>query len=218
MNPADANFPLRILSEDLVRGLLTAIWGIKATGLENVPLTGPLIIAANHASLVDAPLVAAVIAPRRRPFAMGKRELFENPILGWWLRRAGAFPIDRRGDAISALRRALDVLEKGGCLAIYPEGTRVKPGQRRAPKAGVAFLSARTGAPVVPVRVLGTGISSKIPARSSHRAPLAPPRSEDRRTGLAYAKMLMENIYCFEYGTGPSNSLREFGRSGARTN
>ena len=163
MNPADANFPLRILSEDLVRGLLTAIWGIKATGLENVPLTGPLIIAANHASLVDAPLVAAVIAPRRRPFAMGKRELFENPILGWWLRRAGAFPIDRRGDAISALRRALDVLEKGGCLAIYPEGTRVKPGQRRAPKAGVAFLSARTGAPVVPVRVLGT---TEFPRRS----------------------------------------------------
>ena len=196
MNPADANFPMRILSEDVLRGLLGAIWGIKTTGLENVPLEGPLIIAANHASLVDGPLVGSVIAPRRRPFAMGKKELFEKPVLGWWLRGIGSFPVDRSGDATSALRAALAVLERGGCLYMAPEGTRVKPSERRAPKAGVSFLSARAGAPVVPVRVLGAAeFPRKFPLEVRIGAPLAPPMAEDRATGLAYAKMVMESIY-----------------------
>lgn len=196
MNPADANFPMRILSEDVLRGFLGAIWGIRTTGLENVPLEGPLIIAANHASLVDGPLVGSVIGSRRRPFAMGKKELFEKPILGWWLRGIGSFPVDRSGDATSALRAALAVLERGGSLYIAPEGTRVKAGERRAPKAGVSFLSARAGAPVVPVRVLGAAeFPRKFPLEVRIGAPLAPPKSEDRETGLAYAKELMERIY-----------------------
>lgn len=196
MNPADANFPMRILSEDLLRGFLGAIWGIKTTGLENVPLLGPLIIAANHASLVDGPLVGCVIAPRRRPFAMGKKELFDKPVLGWWLRGIGSFPVDRTGDATSAMRAALAVLEGGGCLYMAPEGTRVRSGERRAPKAGVSFLSARAGAPVVPVRVLGAEeFPRRFPLEVRIGAPLAPPKSEDRETGLAYAKDLMERIY-----------------------
>ena len=196
MNPADANFPMRIWSENLVRGFFTAIWGMKVTGLENIPLEGPLIIAANHVSVIDPPLVAIAVAPRRRPFGIGKKELFEKPILGWWLRNTGSFPLDRTGDATSAMRVALEVLLKGGCLAIYPEGTRVKPGEKRAPKAGVSFLSFRAGAPVVPVRVLGTAeFPNKRPLEARIGKPLAPPKSEDRESGLAYAKMLMEKIY-----------------------
>lgn len=196
MNPADANFPMRILSEDVLRGVLSAIWGVKTTGLENVPLEGPLIIAANHASLVDGPLVGSVIGSRRRPFAMGKKELFEKPILGWWLRGIGSFPVDRSGDATSAMRAALSVLERGGCLYMAPEGTRVKPGERRAPKAGVAFLSARANAPVVPVHVLGAAeFPRRFPLEVRIGAPVAPPKSEDRETGLAFAKDLMERIY-----------------------
>jgi 1-acyl-sn-glycerol-3-phosphate acyltransferase len=196
MNPADANFPMRIRSEDVLRGVLSAIWGIKTTGLENVPLEGPLIIAANHASLVDGPLVGCAIASRRRPFAMGKKELFDKPVLGWWLRGIGSFPVDRTGDATSAMKAALDVLRRGGCLYMAPEGTRVRPGEKRAPKAGVSFLSARAGAPVVPVRVLGAAeFPRRFPLEVRIGAPLAPPKSEDRETGLAYAKDLMERIY-----------------------
>ena len=196
MNPADANFPVRIWSENLVRGLFTAIWGMKVTGLDNVPLQGPLIIAVNHVSLIDPPLMSVALAPRRRPFAVGKKELFEKPILGWWLRNTGNFPLDRQGDATSALRSALEVLEKGGCLAIYPEGTRVKPGEKRTPKAGVAFLAARSKAPVVPVRVLGTAeFPRRFPLEARIGKPIAPPASEDRETGLAFAKMVMESIY-----------------------
>ncbi|PIR16413.1 MAG: 1-acyl-sn-glycerol-3-phosphate acyltransferase [Elusimicrobia bacterium CG11_big_fil_rev_8_21_14_0_20_64_6] len=196
MNPADANFPLRIFSEDVVRGVLSSIWGIKVTGLENIPLEGPVILSPNHASLVDPPLVAVAVSSRRRPFGIGKKELFEKPLLGWWLRGTGSFPIDRQGDATSAMRAALEVLSKGGCLVIYPEGTRVRPGEKRAPKSGVAFLAARTGAAVVPVRVLGTAeFPRKFPLEVRIGEPLPPPGSQDRATGLAYAKSLMERIY-----------------------
>lgn len=196
MNPADANFPMRVLSEDIVRGVLGSIWGIKVTGLENVPLEGPLLVATNHASNLDGPLASVAVAPRRRPFGIGKKELFKVPVLGWWLRGTGCFPVDRTGDATSAMRTALDVLQRGGCLLIAPEGTRVKPGEKRAPKAGVSFLSARAGAAVVPVRLVGTAeFPRRFPLEVRIGAPLAPPKSEDRETGLAFAKDLMERIY-----------------------
>ena len=197
MNPADANFPLRVWSEAFVRGVLSSIWGIKTTGLEHVPLEGPVIIAVNHASVIDPPLMAVAVAPRRRPFGVGKKELFEKPVLGWWLRNIGNFPIDRTGDATSAMRAALAVLERGGCLVIFPEGTRVKPGDApRAPKAGISMLAFRSGAKVVPLRVLGTAeFPRQFPLEVRIGEPLPPPASEDRETGLAYAKSLMERIY-----------------------
>jgi len=196
MNPADANFPMRVWSEAIVGGLFSAIWGLKVTGLENVPLNGPLIVAVNHVSIVDPPLAAVAIGPRRRPFGIGKKELFAKPVLGWWLRETGSFPLDRTGDATSAMKAALDVLGKGGALFIYPEGTRVKPGETRAPKAGVAFLSFHSGAPVVPLRVVGTAeFPHRFPLEARFGEPIAPPPSEDRETGLAYAKTVMERIY-----------------------
>ncbi|MDO8756976.1 MAG: lysophospholipid acyltransferase family protein, partial [Elusimicrobiota bacterium] len=125
-----------------------------------------------------------------------KKELFEVPLLGWWLRKTGNFPLDRTGDATSAMRAALEVLERGGCLVIYPEGTRVKPGQTRAPKAGISFLSFRAKAPVVPLRVVGTAeFPRRFPLEAHYGEPIAPPSSEDRQTGLAYAKTVMDRIY-----------------------
>lgn len=196
MNPADANFPMRIWSEAVVGGLLRAIWGLKVTGLENIPLDGPLIIASNHASLLDGPMMAVAVGHKRRPWGMGKKELFETPVLGWWLRGTGSFPLDRHGDARGALKNALEVLERGGCLYMAPEGTRVKPGETRAPKPGVAFLSFRAGAPVLPVRLVGVAeFPRRFPLEVRVGAPLPPPKTDDREAGLAYAKALMERIY-----------------------
>ena len=196
MNPADANFPLRLLSEDLVGGLFSAVWGVKVSGREHIPEHGPLIVACNHVSLLDPLLMSVAIAPTRRPFGLGKKELFEKPVLGWYLRKTGSFPLDRAGDATSAMRSALEVLEKGGCVVIYPEGTRVKPGQTRAPKPGVAFLSARSKAPVLPIRVLGTAeFPRAFPLEARFGALIEPPKDEERETGLAYAKTVMERIY-----------------------
>ena len=196
MNPADANFPARQWSEVLVGGFLSAIWGVKVTGLENVPLEGPLIFASNHASNLDGLLMAVALAPRRRPFGMGKKELFEVPMLGWWLRETGSFPLNRTGDARGALKNALELLEKGGCLYMAPEGTRIKPGETRAPKPGISFLSFRSGALVVPLRLVGTAeFPRRFPLEVRIGAPLPPPKSEDRAVGQTYAKDLMERIY-----------------------
>jgi 1-acyl-sn-glycerol-3-phosphate acyltransferase len=197
MNRADANFPPRRWSEALIGAFLGAIWGVKVTGLENVPLDGPLIIASNHASNLDGLLMAVAVAPRRRPFGIGKKELFAVPVLGWFLRETGCFPLDRTGDARGALKTALDVLERGGCLYIAPEGTRVKPGDApRAPKAGVSFLSRHGRAPVVPLRLVGTGeFPRRFPLEVRIGSPLPSPESDDRERGLAYAKDLMERIY-----------------------
>ena len=178
MNPADANFPLRVWSEAVVRGFLASIWGIKVTGLEHVPLTGPLIIAVNHVSYVDPPLMSVALAPRRRPFGIAKKELFQIPVLGWWLSKTGCLFLDRQGDATATMRAALDVLKRGGCLSIHPEGTRVKPGEKRAPKPGVSFLAARSGAKVVPVRVVGTAeFPRRAPLEVRIGEPQAPPES-----------------------------------------
>lgn len=196
MNPADANLPLRVLSEQIVRGVFSAVWGIKVTGLELVPPTGPLIVACNHVSNLDPLLMSVAISPVRRPFGLGKKELFDLPVVGAYLRATGSFPLDRTGDATSAMRAALEVLEKGGCVVIYPEGTRVRPGKTVTPKPGVSFLSARSKAPVLPIRVLGTAeFPRRFPLEARFGPLLAPPPDEERSTGLAYAKAVMDRIY-----------------------
>ncbi|MBI3289506.1 MAG: 1-acyl-sn-glycerol-3-phosphate acyltransferase [Elusimicrobia bacterium] len=195
MNDADANSPLRVRCEAVLRGLMTAVWGIRVTGLERVPLSGPLLVACNHVSLMDPPLLGVAIAPSRRPFGLGKKELYENPLIGRFLRGMGSIPLDRRGD-VTAMRGALDLLERGGCLMIFPEGTRVGPGERRQPKPGVAFLSARSGAKVVPARVLGTAeFPRRFPLEVRFGTPMEPPPSDDRETGLTYARAVMDAVY-----------------------
>src|SRR6185503_13515852 len=123
---SDYDSPLRRFSEVFVRGTLGAVWGIKVAGLDLVPRSGPLIVAFNHASLLDGPLVGAVIAPRRRICFLGKRELFDNPVLGWYLSRAGVIPLERGTMDMGAMRSALDTLARGGSIGLSPEGTRVK--------------------------------------------------------------------------------------------
>lgn len=196
MNAADAHLPVRLWSEAALRALLGAIWGIKAIGLENVPRTGALILACNHASLIDPVLLYAAIGPVRRPYGLAKKELFVNPLLGWFFRATGAIPVDRRGDATAALRAALEVLSKGACLAVFPEGTRVKPGERRPAKAGVSFLASRSRASVVPVRMVGSAeFPWAFPLEARFGKPMPPPETEDRETGYAYAQAVMDAVY-----------------------
>ncbi len=196
MNPADAHLPVRLWCEAVVGGLLSSVWGVKTTGLEHVPRSGALIVACNHASLIDPVLLYAAIASARRPYSLAKKELFENPALGWFFRGVGTIALDRGGDATTAMRAALDVLGKGGCLAIYPEGTRVAPGESRRPKAGVSFLAARSRAPVVPVRLVGTGRFPWIfPLEARFGRPMPPPESGGREAELDYARAVMDAVY-----------------------
>lgn len=124
---------------------------VRVLGRENVPRTGPLIIAPNHASFADPPLVGSQLP--RTLFYMGKEELFRIPVLGWLIRQVNAFPIRRKEGDIAAIKAAERILNAGGALIVFPEGRRQIDGRLGAPKRGVGLLASRTGVPVLPVYV-----------------------------------------------------------------
>src|SRR5919198_3092017 len=123
-------------------------------GREHVPQSGPVIFAANHRSFLD-PFVIATIA-RRPMYYVAKEELFRNRLTSWFLNALGAFPVRRgQGDA-DTIDTARAILERGDCVLIFPEGTRTRPGALGRPRRGVGRLALETGAPVVPVALIGT--------------------------------------------------------------
>lgn len=121
---------------------------------ERVPSQGPVILAANHASFIDPPLVGCGLW---RPLNYLAREsLFTHPIAGAILRSWNAVPVDREGGGGRGLKAILDRLEKGGAILLFPEGTRTADGQLQPAKAGVGLAIIKSTCPVVPVRVFGT--------------------------------------------------------------
>ncbi len=126
---------------------------VTASGLENVPRTGPTIVLFNHVTMIE-PVVVACIMPFRDMVPLGKKELYDNPIgrlgfLAW-----GAYPVRRGEIDRTALRHALDIIGSADMFMIAPEGHRNREGLRN-PKEGVVLLAARTGAVLVPVGVSG---------------------------------------------------------------
>jgi 1-acyl-sn-glycerol-3-phosphate acyltransferase len=121
---------------------------------ELIPADGPVILASNHRSFLDPFLIACLV--RRPVYFVAKRELFGIAPIAWILGALGAFPIDRGRSDEDAMSTARAVLGRGDCVVIFPEGTRVRPGPLGAPRRGVGRLALQTGAPVVPVAVIGT--------------------------------------------------------------
>jgi 1-acyl-sn-glycerol-3-phosphate acyltransferase len=127
---------------------------MKRIGREHLPRTGPLLLASNHRSFLD-PFVIGMLL-RRPVYYMAKRELFERRWQAWILNALGAFPIDRGAGDRDAMDTARAILERGDCVVVFPEGTRVRPGPLGEPKRGVGRLALETGAPVAPVAVIGS--------------------------------------------------------------
>jgi 1-acyl-sn-glycerol-3-phosphate acyltransferase len=156
-----------------VQGLARVGWRANATGAENIPSTGPLIVACNHVSYLDPPFMGC-FCPRRISY-MAKKELFEIPVLGPAIRALGAYPVDRHGSATAAIKRSLSVLESGGAIGIFPEGTRNRSGEVQ-PQTGVALLATLAGAPVVPACILGSDRALRLSKITvAFGAPLSPP-------------------------------------------
>jgi glycerol-3-phosphate dehydrogenase (NAD(P)+) len=127
---------------------------VRRIGRDKIP-DGPAIIAANHRSFFD-PFIIGTMA-RRPMYYVAKRELFEmHPVLAWLLNALGAFPVDRGAADNSMIDTAKELLARGEIVLIFPEGTRTRPGPLGQPRRGVARLALESGAPVVPVAIIGT--------------------------------------------------------------
>jgi 1-acyl-sn-glycerol-3-phosphate acyltransferase len=126
--------------------------------VDEIPRTGPVIIAANHSSNLDVPVLGSSLMPRmgRRFQWLGKRELFDWPVVGWIARNGGVHAIDRSTADVDAFRLAARILDEGHALFVFPEGTRSHDGALGAGRDGVAVLALRTGAPIVPVGISGS--------------------------------------------------------------
>ena len=125
----------------------------KVEGRENVPPMGPLIIVANHQGNCDPPILAASL-PRRIWF-LAKDGVFKGPVVNWFMRTYGAFPVNRNGADIRAYRWTLDQLNHDRPVVIFPEGTRSRGGLRMA-NPGIAGLVLKSQAPLLPVGITGT--------------------------------------------------------------
>jgi 1-acyl-sn-glycerol-3-phosphate acyltransferase len=125
----------------------------EAFGLENIPKDGPAIIAINHSSYID-PFIGAVAIEKKVNF-IAKEELFCNPIMRFFIKKLNGFPVKQDYPDIKALKKAVNILNNGGILLIFPEGTRSFDGKLLEPKIGIGLIAYRSKAPVIPAYIKG---------------------------------------------------------------
>ncbi len=184
----------------LLLGALCRWWfRLEIRGAERMPSAGPVVLCMNHESMLDIPL-AAIASPRHITF-MAKRELFANPAGARFFHALGGFSVNRGGFDVRAIQLALNVLERGEVLGMYPEGTRVA-GRLLPFLPGAAWLALKTGATLLPCAIDGTGDAmprgAKVPRRVRVRLLFADPievhRQDDPVGRMAGAEKLTGQI------------------------
>lgn len=154
---------------------------LEVVGRDRVPAHGGVIVAANHVSYLDIPIVGCSLA--RRADFLAKAELFANPAVGWLFKRLGGVPIRRDGVDRTALGDVERRLAAGHVVVMYPEGTRSPDERLRDPKPGVGMLAVHTGVPVVPAYIAGTGEAWPPGARWLRSRPITVVFGEPMRWG-----------------------------------
>jgi 1-acyl-sn-glycerol-3-phosphate acyltransferase len=177
--------PLYRVERSIFTGAMWAMFRPKVTGKEHIPETGPVILAPVHRSFADFGF-AAFCTPRKL-FFMTKDEMWKNERLGKLLLSVGAFPVHRESADREALQRAEEVLRKDSVLVLFPEGTRREGVVIEDLMEGAAFLSARTGAPIVPIGIGGSDLAmpkgSAIPKPRTIQVVIGPAIPPPPRTG-----------------------------------
>jgi 1-acyl-sn-glycerol-3-phosphate acyltransferase len=159
----DAGVILYYFAWSLLRGIILPFFGRwRVTGRQNVPRSGGVILAPNHVSYSDPPVVGAAV--RRRVRFMAKWELFQIPVLGRIIRNVGAFPVKQSTADRGALKRAMELLNAGDVVCIFPEGTRNLSGELLKAELGMGLIALKSRAPVVPMALVGT--ENLLPAHS----------------------------------------------------
>ena len=160
----DLRFYKNVVS--VLNSLMTLVYKPKIEGIENLNIDNNFILAGNHKSVLDAPLLAISLEQNVR--FMGKKELFENNFFNYLFTKLGAFPVDREGVDINAIKTAMRLLKEGEILGIFPEGTRNKTNQILLPfKEGTTRISIKTNKPIIPFGIsgkykIGGGITIKF--------------------------------------------------------
>lgn len=140
------------ICQTLLHVIYATIFRLKASGMENIPSSGPVLLCSNHISVLDPTTVGVKV--RRRVHYMAKEELFKFKPIGAFLRAIGAFPVKRGGVGKESIRTALSILKDGKVMGIFPEGTRSEA-DRGMGKKGAALFAIRSGAVVIPVAIVG---------------------------------------------------------------
>lgn len=146
--------PVYYIGWTFYRTLFATYFRWRVLNPERVPLKGSVILASNHASFLDPPLVGSGL--KRDINYLARKTLFRFPVLGWILRTVNAVPVDREGGGAAGLKAIMDRLHDGGAIILFPEGTRTRDGQLQPARSGIGLTVIKSTAPVVPVRVFGT--------------------------------------------------------------
>jgi 1-acyl-sn-glycerol-3-phosphate acyltransferase len=144
---------LYTFAKSLVWNVLNPLYRFNVKGIENFPMTGGVLICANHIDALDPPVVG-ITAPRDVNF-MAKEELFNLPVLKGLLPKLHAFPVKRGMSDREALRRAISLLKDGEVMGLFPEGTRSKTGELGKGFSGAGFFALKGEAHVVPCAIIG---------------------------------------------------------------
>ena len=179
------------------RGFFRFYFRWRVYNPENVPQTGPVILASNHASYLDPPLVGSGL--NRAINYLARDTLFRFPLIGALLRKWNAVPVDREGGGAAGLRAILDRLLEGGAIILFPEGTRTATGELGVARSGLGLTIIKSQAPVVPVRVFGT-----FEALARHHTLPRP-----RRVVVKYGKPMDFATLREEAKTCPKQRLKE---------
>ena len=151
----------------IIRIIIRINGGFHVEGKDNVPLKGGAIIASNHISYLDPPLIGAAL-PRRATF-MARRGLFSIPLLGWYIKHF-TIPVDREKTLPSTIKEAVRRLKNGEAIVLFPEGMRSETGELLKGRRGVGMIAALSGAVIIPTLIMGSNKALPINAMRLRRA------------------------------------------------
>ncbi len=187
------HYVLRVMFDMFFRG--------QVMGVENLPPRGGFLLAANHASFIDPPMIGCHLSRQIAYFA--RKTLWKGGISSWWLDAVGAIPVDRDGGQdVSAIKRVLKALKAERGLILFPEGTRTPDGNLQPAKAGVGFIACKTQVPVIPVRIFGSyeafgkgrGLHLGTPVSVVFGRPIPPSVYDEPKAGKDRAQIASERI------------------------
>lgn len=187
------HYVLRVMFDICFRG--------EVVGVDNLPKRGGFLLAANHASFLDPPMIGCHLSRQIAYFA--RKTLWKGGISSWWLDSVGTIPVDRDGGQdVSAIKRVLKALKDDRGLILFPEGTRTIDGNLQPAKPGVGFIAIKTQVPVVPVRIFGSyealgkgrGLRLGTPVTVVFGKPMPPAAYDDPKAGKERAQRASERI------------------------